>query len=144
MKTRFVLMMAVVMAVALSGAAFAADTAAAAPSKPVAAPAATPATPAAPAAKAPEGVKATVKGAVAGKTVTRKGKDIKMYEVTVASATGADGKALDNLKGAVLHLGPKPKMEEIAKFDGKTAEITGLVVEGKKAGTKMLRVETIK
>jgi hypothetical protein len=143
MKTRFVLMMIVAVAVALSGVAFAADTAAAAPSKPAAS-AAPAAAPAAPAAKAPEGVKATVKGAVASKTVNRKGKDIKMYEVTVASAMGADGKSIDNLKGKALHLGPKPKIEEIAKFDGKTAEISGMLVEGKKAGVKMLRVETIK
>lgn len=143
MKTRFVMMMIVALAVTLSGMAFAAD--AAAPTKPVAAPAAAAAaTPAAPAPKAPEGVKATVKGAVASKTVNRKGQDIKIYEVTVASATGADGKAIDGLKGQVLRLGPKDKAAEIAKFDGKTAEITGTVVEGRKAGTKMLRVETIK
>ncbi len=143
MKTRFVVMIAVALAVALSGAAFAADTAA--PGKPAAAPAAgSAATPAAPAAKGHEGVKATVKGAVSSKTVTRKGQDMKVYEVTVTSATGADGKAIDSLKGQALHLGPKPKMEEIAKFDGKTAEITGTVVEGRKPGTKMLRVETIK
>ena len=145
MKTRFTLMMAVVLAVALSGAAFAAD--AAAPGKPAAgaaAAAATPAAPAAPAAKAPQGVKATVKGTVASKTITRKGQDVKVYNVTVTEAKGEDGKALDNLKGAVLHLGPKPMIEEIAKFDGKTAEITGVVVEGKNAKAKMMRVKTIK
>ena len=143
MKIRFALMMIVALAVTLSGMAFAAD--AVAPTKPVAAPAAAaPATPAAPAPKAPEGIKATVKGAVSSKTINRKGQDIKIYEVTVASATGADGKALDSLKGQVLRLGPKDKVAEIAKFDGKTAEIAGTVVEGRKAGTKMLRVDTIK
>ena len=143
MKIRFVLMMAVALAVALSGVAFAADTPAAAPSKPAAAaPAPAPATP--PAKAAPEGVKATVKGAVSSKTVTRRGQDIKMYEVAVAEAKGADGKAMDSLKGQTLRLGPKEKAEEIAKFDGKTAEITGTIVEGRRAGTKMLRVDTIK
>ncbi len=152
MKTRLALMMVLALAVTLSGMAVAAEKAATAPATaPVAAPATAPATTpaakpatAAPAAKAPEGVKATVKGTVSGKTVDRKGKEIKVYEVNVASATGADGKAIDNLKGQVLHLGPKDKIAEIAAFDGKSAEITGKVVEGKKAGTKVLRVETIK
>jgi hypothetical protein len=139
MKTKIALMMVLALAVALSGTAYAADTAAPAPAAPATA------APAAPAAKpAHEGVEATVKGTVAGKTVTRKGKEIKMYEVTVAEAKGADGKAIDGLKGQALRLGPKEKAEEIAKFDGKTAEISGKIVEGKKAGTKMLRVETIK
>lgn len=139
MKTQFALMLVVAVAVALAGVAYAADTATPAPAAPATA------APAAPAAKpAHEGVEATVKGTVAGKTVTRKGKEVKMYEVTVAEAKGADGKAIDGLKGQVLRLGPKDKAAEIAAFDGKTAEITGKIVEGKKPGTKMMRVETIK
>ncbi len=146
MKKTFVLILVAVLAVALSGVAFAADT----PAKPAAAPAASaaPATPAAPAAKPaakePQGIKATVKGTVSSKTITRKGKDVKIYVVTVTEAKAADGKALDDLKGKPLHLGPKTKAEEFAKFDGKPAELAGTLIQGKKPGAKMLRVETIK
>jgi len=142
MKTRFVLVLIAVLAVALSGVAFAADTAAPAPAKPAAAPAAAPAAP--PAHKVPEGVKVTVKGTVSSKTITRKGQDVKVYMVAVTEAKGADGKAMDELKGKSVHLGPKQKAEEFAKFDGKTAEIAGALIEGKKSNAKLLRVETIK
>ncbi len=150
MKKLFALVMVVALAVALSGLAFAADTPAPAPGKapaaaPAPAPAPAPAKPAAPDAKAaPAGVKATIKGKVASKTVNRKGQDVKVYEVAVAEAAGADGKSIDSLKGQTLRLGPKDKAAEFEKFDGKTAAITGAVVEGRKAGVKMLRVETIK
>lgn len=132
----------IVLAFALSGVALAAENAAPAPNKPAAAPA----SPAekAPAAKAPEAVKATVKGKVAAKTVNRKGKDVKMFEITVAEAKGTDGKVMDALKGKVLHMGPRDKAAEFSKFDGKEVEVTGSIAEGRRAGTKILRVESIK
>ncbi len=135
--------LSIVAVFALAGVAYAADAAAPAPSK-AAAPAAK-----APAAKAPAGdkqpgVKATVTGKVESKMVDRKGKQVKMYSITVAEAKGADGKAMDDLKGKSLHLGPRDKVAEIEKFDGKNAEVTGSVREGRRPGMKFLQVESIK
>ena len=137
MKHTIILAMVFAVALAVSAAvAFAADNPAPAPNKPAAA---------SPAPKAPEGVKAVVKGKVASKTVNRQGQDIKIFEITVAEAKGADGKAMDNLKGQALRLGPRDKAAEFEKFDGKNAEVTGTIGEGRRPGSgKVLRVESIK
>lgn len=136
MKHIVTLITVLAVAVALSAIAFAADNPAPAPSKPGAN---------APAAKAPEGVKAVVKGKVASKTVNRQGKDRKIFEITVAEAKGADGKAMADLKGQVLRLGPRDKAAQFEKFDGKNAEVTGTIGKGRRAGSgKVLSVESIK
>ena len=144
MKKLFVLSTMVVLVLAISGLAVAADNASTANNSTAVAPAAKAPEAKAPEAKAPEGVKATVKGKVSSKTVNRKGKDVKMFEITVTEAKGADGKAMDDLKGKALRLGPHDKAAEFEKFDGKDAEATGSVAEGRRAGTKILRVESIK
>ena len=59
-------------------------------------------------------------------------------------AKGADGKSLDDLKGKALRLGPRDKAAEFEKFDGKNVEVAGSVGEGRRPGTKVLRVDSIK
>jgi hypothetical protein len=136
MKRTMILAIVIAAALAVSSVAFAADNPAPAPNKPIAA---------SPAPKAPEGVKAVVKGKVASKTVNRRGQDVKIFEITVAEAKGADGKAMDTLKGQALRLGPRDKAAEFGKFEGKNAEVTGTIGEGRRPGSgKVLRVESIK
>ena len=96
-----------------------------------AAPAAKPAA-AAKSAKAPapkKEVKAEITGKITTKKVTNKktGKEVEAAFITVASAKGADGKALDNLKGKELRI-QGHKGLDLKSHIGKDATITGTVV----------------
>jgi pyruvate/2-oxoglutarate dehydrogenase complex dihydrolipoamide acyltransferase (E2) component len=112
-----------------------------------AAPAAKPA-PTAPAAKPAAAPKAgqlanEVKCVVSGKIETkvtekRKGKEVKRCLIQVSEAKGADGKAIDALKGKSLRV-VGPKVADVEKLVGKNAELTGKVIDGKR-----IQVETVK
>jgi len=82
--------------------------------------------------KAPEGPKCVVKGKVEAKIEkNKKGKEIQVYSITVAEAKDAEGKALDALKGKVLHIGgmsPKALKELV----GKDTELKGVVVNNRR------------
>jgi hypothetical protein len=145
MRTLVAITMVLALSVAVCGIAYAADAAAPAPAKPAAA--AAPAAPAAPAvvpahkAELP-GIKAVVKGKLSSKMMKIRDKDREVFEIAVTEAKGADGKAMDDLKGKPLRVGSRDKAEEIKKFVGKDAEIAGTLVESPRG--KVLRVESIK
>jgi hypothetical protein len=130
MKKVLALVVVLAVMVAFTGVAFAADNPA---------PANKAATKAPEGKAAPAGIKAVVKGKISSK----EGRRGKMYEIAVTEAKSADGKAMDELKGQSLRLGAREKADEVAKFDGKSAEVTGSLMEGRRGG-KMLRVESIK
>jgi glucose/arabinose dehydrogenase len=105
------------------------------------APAATPTKAAAPAAKKekPKGVEAVVDGKIETKAAkNKKGKEVTHCLIVVSSAQGADGKAIDALKGKTLRVVGK-KVEEVKKHVGKTVKLSGEVFENKR-----LRVDSIK
>jgi hypothetical protein len=92
----------------------------------------------APAAKKPAvEVKAVVKGKLACTKKMVKGKEVNVCMLTVSEAKGADGKALDALKGKALRVGGKGL--KLAQFDGKDVEISGVVINDKR-----IRAESIK
>jgi len=122
----------------------AADPAPAAPAaKPAAAaPAAKPAPAAAGKAAAQPGVPVVVTGKVESKLVKSKktGAEVKRFSVTVATAKGADGAAMDALKGTQLTIGCKNRTDEVEKFVGKDAEIAGGLIADK----HLIRLKSIK
>ena len=146
MKKSHPMMLVIVVAVALlaySAVALAAAAPAPAPAaaKPAPAPAAAKPAVAAPAAKPapPAGVPAVVTGKIETKMEkNKKGNEVKRCLITVSAAKGADGKAIDALKGKVLHVVGK-NVAEVEKFAGKDAEITGAIVENKR-----IRAESVK
>ncbi len=124
---------------------------AAAPAAPAAAPAAhaaAPAKPAEPAKKKPGAkpgqpkteVKATVTGKLETKQVTNKktGKAQDVLVLTVATATGPDGKSMEALKGKPLRVGGKKELN-LKSFAGKDVSIDGTIVNKRR-----LQVSTIK
>ena len=119
--------------------------AAAATAEKAPAPAAKPAETAKPApeAKAAAKPKTEVKGEFAGKLAsktvkTKKGKEVKIFELKVAKATGADGKELADLKGKTVRV-VAAKGVDVAKFVGKEATVKGTLVNNRR-----LVPETIK
>ena len=91
----------------------------------------------------PPGVPAVVTGKIETKMVKNKktGQDMKRFFITVATAKGADGAAMDALKGKSLMVGCKKDMApEVEKFVGKDAEITGALV----AQRNLIRLKSIK
>lgn len=141
MKKSHRLMIAVAVAIGLvacSAMAFAAADAA--PAAPAAKPAA-----AAKAGKpaAQPGVPVTVTGKLESKMVKNKktGADVKRFILTVATAKGADGAAMDALKGTKLNVGcKKDRIPELDKFVGKDVEIAGGLVADK----HLLKLKSIK
>ena len=95
-----------------------------APAKP-----AEPAKPAA-AAKAATEVKADVTGKLDAKMGKdrKTGKEVKHYSLTVSEAKAADGKALDALKGKLLHVMGRDKAAELDKLVGKSVVISGVII----------------
>jgi hypothetical protein len=95
--------------------------------------------PGAPAAKPVEEIKGEVKGTIECKTIkNKKGQEKQVCAVKVAEAKGADGKALDALKGKPLGVGG-PKLAEVKKLAGKEVLVTGVIINGKR-----IRVESVK
>jgi len=131
MKLRqlYVLGLIFAFAVAMCGAAFAADApASAAPAAKPAPAAATPTAkdgPKGDAKKKPaeEMVKCTVKGKVETKMVkNKKGAEVKAFTVTVNEAKSDDGKVMEKLKGKTLRI---VGQKDLDKFVGKDVEIKG-------------------
>jgi len=116
--------------------ALAADTAAKPPAKAVKT---APTAPAAKAGKAANEVKCVVSGKVESTMVKNKrDKEVKVCRIQVSEAKGADGKAMDALKGVSLKV-TGPKLADVQKLVGKNAELTGVVIDGKR-----IRVESVK
>ena len=133
----FVVAMAVVVLI-YSVSSFAADAAKPA-AAPAPAPAAKPAPPAPGAHGADAGVPCVVTGKIDSKMVkNKKGEEVKRCVIDVAEAKGADGKAIASLKGKSL-TAVGPKAVELEKSIGKSAEVTGKVVDEKR-----IRVESVK
>ena len=103
-------------------------------------------TPAAPGKAAPSAkakpkteIKCVVTGKLEEKTVTnKKGKEVKAFELVVASAKGEDGKALPDLAGKTLRVGHTKDLK-LAPFAGKEVTITGTLINN-----KQLKPESIK
>lgn len=129
------LMVAVAVFVGLNAPVFAADTCTtAAPAKAEKADKAGKA-----AAKPKTEVKCEVKGKLESKTITnKKGKEMKIFELTVSEAKDAEGKAMDALKGKKLHVAGK-KGTKLTDYNGKDVTIAGTLINNKR-----LAVETIK
>ena len=130
-----VLALALVVVTGWMAAAFAADTPAAAAPPAKAEKAATVA--AAPAAKpAPAKPKSEIKCEVTGKldaktATNKKGKEVKIFDLVVAQAKAADGKAMDGLKGKTLRVAPKKGLA-VPTFVGKDVTISGMLINHKK------------
>ena len=130
------LMVAVAVFVGLNASAFAADSCTA-PAKAEKADKAE--KPGGAAAKPKTEVKCEVKGKLESKTITnKKGKEMKIFELTVSEAKDAEGKAMDALKGKKLHVAGK-KGTKLSDYNGKDVTIAGTLINNKR-----LAVETIK
>ncbi|HPC14850.1 MAG TPA: hypothetical protein P5318_01180 [Candidatus Hydrogenedentes bacterium] len=78
-------------------------------------------------------VKCEVKGKLDSKMVTNKktGKEAKVFQLTVAEAKNADGKALEALKGKTLGVAGKKGLK-LGDYAGKDVTIAGTLVNNKR------------
>jgi hypothetical protein len=83
-------------------------------------------------AKAKTEVKCEVSGKLAEKTAkNKKGKEVKVFDLTVASAKAADGKALDALNGKSVRVVRKEGVK-LTDYVGKDVTITGTLVNNRR------------